>query len=169
MKKWLTNKNNIFTLILVSFVAWRQIPLLFNSIEAEGVKLDPKTYTVISSPAGLTQTIFPPGDSKVLAIFWATWCGPCKVEMNRLQSSVQQGKISGSKILAINLFESPTIIKKFLSSNHFDFTFIVAPEVANALKIEVTPTTLYIDKGEITSMSTGMSIVGIWKAERFLK
>lgn len=168
MKQWLSKKSNLFTLILLAFLAWRQIPLIFNNLKAEGVKLESQDYKVISSATALTLTKFPPEISEVMVVFWATWCAPCKVEMHRLQSSVGAGKISGSKIVAINPFEAPNIVKKFLVNNHFDFTFIDAPDVAHQLKIEVTPTTIFIDKGRITSMSTGMSVFGIWKAESFL-
>ena len=60
------------------------------------------------------------------------------------------------------------MVSHVTTNNLFGFTFIDAPDAAQALKIEVTPTTVFFDKGEIKSMSTGMSVVGIWKAERFL-
>lgn len=168
MKKFFTKKSNLLTLLLLAFVLWRQLPLLVKSFEAEGTKLDSKTFTVISSRPEMKQVEFPPANGKVLTIFWATWCGPCKIEMERLQSSVQEGKLSGSKIVAINPFENSEVIKKFLSKHKYDFTFIHAPEISHALGVEVTPTTIYIENGKITSHSTGMSIIGIWKAENFL-
>lgn len=169
MKKWLTSKGNIFTLILLVFVVWRQAPLLLRNFEAQGIRPGHKVYTVIASPAGIKQIEFPSRNNKAVAIFWATWCGPCKIEMQRLQTSIQNEKISGKNVIAINPFENATIVRKFLLSNQFDFTFIEAPDVAQALNIEVTPTTLFIDKGTITRMSTGLSIIGIWKAEHFLE
>jgi cytochrome c biogenesis protein CcmG/thiol:disulfide interchange protein DsbE len=168
MKDFLKNKSNLFTLLVVVFVLWRQIPQVIKSFEAEGVKLESKTYSVISSTGELKEVIFPPLNKRALTIFWATWCGPCKIEMDRLQTSIKEGKISGSKIIAINPFEDRPDIKKFLSRHNYNFTFIDAPEVAKILNVEVTPTTVFFDKGKITSHSTGMSITGIWKAENFL-
>ena len=134
-----------------------------NSLETQGTVLETKSYLVIS-PTKTSQVEFPPKDSRALAIFWATWCGPCKVEMQRLKSS----SIDQSKIFAINPFEDAETSRKFLETNDYKFTFIDAPDVTQKLKIELTPTTLFIDKGEITSMSTGMSLIGIWKAQWFL-
>lgn len=168
MKSFLSKKSNLLTLLLLAFVLWRQLPLVIQSFKTEGSKLESKTYPVISSPLGIKEVTFPPANDRALTIFWATWCGPCKIEMDRLQASIKEGNISGSKIVAINPFENQTIIMKFLKSRKYDFTFIHAPEIAQSLKVEVTPTTIYIDSGKITNHSTGMSIIGIWKAEHFL-
>ena len=169
MKKWFSNKTNIFTLIVLIFVAWRQIPQFVNNSEREGLVLSSQAYPVITSGPGNKTIEFPPRDAKVIAIFWATWCGPCKIEMARLKSSIQDGKISGSQIVAINPFESTAIIKKFLATNSYGMTFIEAPEISNRLKVEVTPTTAFFDKGRVVSLSSGMSIFGIWRAEWFFR
>lgn len=163
MKDWFKKKSNWLTIVIVAYVAWRQAPILLNSFQSQGTILETKTYTTIS-PTKPFQVEFPSKESKALAIFWATWCGPCKVEMQRLKSS----HIDQSKIFAINPFEDAATSRKFLETNDYQFTFIDAPEVTQRLKIELTPTTLFINKGEITSMSTGMSLIGIWKAQWFL-
>ena len=164
MKKWLSSKSNILTLLIVAFVIWRQAPLFLSNFEASGVKLVPKSYAVINPGPEMAQIQYPPAKNSV-TIFWATWCGPCKVEMDRLQSSVAGGKIPKEQIFAINPFESPAIVRKFLKESKFDFTFIDAPAIVEQLKIQVTPTTLLMKGDSISSMSSGMSIIGIWKAE----
>lgn len=161
MKTWLKKKSNWFTLVLIAFVLWRQVPILMKSMEAEGVKLEPKTY--FSLAAQQNEVLFPP-KGKVMAIFWATWCGPCKLEMQRLKNS----NIDQSKIFAINPFEDAATSKKFIAENDYKFTFIDAPTVTQKLNIQFTPTTLLLDDGKIKSMSTGMSYIGIWKAQWFI-
>ena len=168
MKKYLT-KSNIFTLLLVLFVIWRQAPLFMSNAQMEGTSLPSQMYPVVSSTAGSTEVEFPPKGSKAITIFWATWCGPCKIEMQRLQSSIQDKNISGSQIFAINPFEPTPVVKKFLAQNKYDFTFIDASDVSNKLQVAVTPTTLFIENNIITKMSSGMSLIGIWRAEWFLR
>lgn len=167
MKKYFI-KSNLLTLFVLAFVLWRQLPILLKSFEVEGIKLESKSYSVISAKSGNKEITFPPVKGKALAIFWATWCRPCKIEMQRLQTSIEEGKIVGSNIVAINPFEDLLVVKKFLASNKFDFTFIEAPEIVRSLDVKVIPTTVFLDSGNITSHNTGMSIIGIWNAERFL-
>lgn len=166
MKKWLT-VSNIFTLLIVTLVVFLQAPSFFNNIRQAGTILPSKQYQVIGSKTALVH--FPPENSRGIAIFWATWCGPCKVEMARLRSSVENGNIPQEKIFAVNLFEDQQVIKKFLAQNNYPFIFISAPEVAQQINVKATPTTLFLENGVITSMSSGMSLIGIWKAEFFLR
>lgn len=167
LKLWLSKKSNIFTLILLAFVIWRQAPTFMNNQGVKGKVLQTSNYAILN--ANLSGDVpFPPKDSKAIAIFWATWCGPCKVEMNRLQKSVESGKIPQEKIYAINPFEPKETSRKFLIENKYPFTFIDATDVSSALNIEVTPTTIFIDKGVVTSAGSGMSLLGIWRAEFFL-
>lgn len=141
-----------------------------NNFRMDGVKLGAQEYEVLFPlpQAGAQTAIFPPPKKNAIAIFWASWCGPCKAEMARLKSSVLNGKIPKEAIFAINPFEDRVVIKEFLVRNNYPFTFIFAPDVALKLNVSATPTTLFIEDGTITSMTSGMSLIGIWRAENFL-
>jgi cytochrome c biogenesis protein CcmG/thiol:disulfide interchange protein DsbE len=168
MKKLIT-KSNLITLALLALLLWRQLPLFIQNIKSEGIHLPTQAYEIISSSEEINQIDFPPKDSKVIALFWATWCAPCKIDMQRLQTSVTEGKIKPSQIVAISPFEDTQTVKKFLAENKYDFTFIQAPEMARILKVEVTPTTVFLNKGIVDSVSTGLSFIGIWRAELFVR
>lgn len=164
MKQWMSKKSNIFFVLIMMAVVIKQYPLLLNNLDQED-KIIPVRNTLSYTTNKLEA--FPGKNRKVMAIFWATWCGPCKVEMERLKSSVESGAIPRDAIFAINPFESEKEIRKFMDSHSFPFNFIDS-SLGKELGVAVTPTTLFIDNGKIESMSSGMSLWGIWKAELFL-
>lgn len=132
----------------------------------EGKQIGTKDYQLLSE----NRTIrFPLPHQNSLAIFWATWCAPCKLEMNRLKRSVDEGKIDRTQIFAINPFETDDVVKKFLQRESFPFQFISASGITHALDVSVTPTTLLLEGNHIHSMSSGLSLIGIWRAEYFLQ
>lgn len=169
LKKYFSLSHFLFAIIFI-FVLINQAPLWTDNFKKEGLTLETKDYLVLNGNAH-SQKISFPGSKKSVVIFWATWCGPCKVEMKRLAASVRDGNMSKASLIAINPFEDAEIIAKFLSENSYAkfFTFIEAPEVARILNIKATPTMLFIEKRKVTHLSSGMSLLGILKAERFLK
>jgi thiol-disulfide isomerase/thioredoxin len=110
----------------------------------------------------------PPQNERILILFWASWCGPCKIEMDRFHQSVSDKKIDGGRIIAINPFEDTQVVRKFLKEKFYPFTFVEAPMLTQELDVSVTPTTLLIENGKIISRSSGISVIGIWRAENFL-
>ena len=167
MKKWFSKKSNIFFVLLFSFALFQQLPVLKNNFSKQDELIITRELKVLNQKENAT-TKFPPKNSRAIAIFWASWCGPCKIEMSRLKRSVESGSIPKGAIFAINPFETSLESKKFADENNYPFTFIEASSLADELGVKVTPTTLFIDKGLITEMSSGMSIWGIWKAEFYL-
>lgn len=165
MKNWFSKKGNILTIVILVFVLWKQLPMLMAGLKMEGESIPSKEYPLINNPSSI---VFPPQEGRAMAIFWATWCAPCKLEMERLQKSVEDGKIPGELIFAINPFEPSEVSREFIRKNKYPFIFIEAPEVAQKMNILATPTTLLLENQTIHSMSSGLSIIGIWKAESFL-
>jgi cytochrome c biogenesis protein CcmG/thiol:disulfide interchange protein DsbE len=165
MKKWFSKKSNLVLLVLIVFLAIKQGPVILNNFKNEGIFIPVNQYPVIASK---NKTTFPPVNNSI-AIFWASWCGPCKLEMQRLKTSIEEGKIRAGSIYAINAFETPAEVEGFISQNKFPFIFLDAPLLNSILKIKATPTVVFLSKNEVVSSSSGMSLIGIWKAESFLK
>lgn len=166
MKKWISKKSNWVFLLVIMFVVFQQVSLKIQNSKQEGIKLSFQEYPRVDRP-GL-MAAFPPKSGPALAIFWATWCAPCKLEMARLSESVKSNKIPEGKVFAINLFDSPVEQRKFQTEKNYPFIYISAFELGKELGIQATPTTLLVKDGVVKSLSTGLSIFGIWKAEAFL-
>ncbi|MDL4839547.1 TlpA family protein disulfide reductase [Aquibacillus rhizosphaerae] len=94
---------------------------------------------------------------KVFLNFWATWCGPCKIEMPEMQK-IQENYEDEVEIIAVNATgdanETVDAVEKFLSQGNFSFTVLLDPksEVTDAYKLIGIPTTYFIGTdGEIQS------------------
>jgi cytochrome c biogenesis protein CcmG/thiol:disulfide interchange protein DsbE len=93
----------------------------------------------------------------VIINFWATWCGPCKLEMPILQKIRQEydGKIS---LVAVNFEEPRETVKQFLTQNKIEVPVLLdeTGSMANSYGIHAFPVTYFIDaKGVIKSMHIG--------------
>jgi peroxiredoxin len=65
--------------------------------------------------------------SVVLINFWATWCGPCQVEMPHLQRLHEELKDDGLVVLAISVDEARTAsrVKPHIKSKGFTFPVLL--------------------------------------------
>jgi cytochrome c biogenesis protein CcmG, thiol:disulfide interchange protein DsbE len=86
----------------------------------------------------------------VVLNFWATWCGPCRIEMPHLERASQ--KYAGQVLLlAINQMESPTQIDSFADEMGLTFPLLVDQDrvVNNRYGVINLPTTVFIDANGI--------------------
>ncbi|MAT97705.1 MAG: hypothetical protein CL608_11220 [Anaerolineaceae bacterium] len=95
----------------------------------------------------------------VIINFWATWCGPCLVEMPELEAAYQDYQEEGLVILALDQQESAEDVANFFAELDLSFTAVLDQEgtvselygVANVL-----PTTFFINgEGQITAIHRG--------------
>ncbi len=55
----------------------------------------------------------------VLVNFWATWCGPCRLEMPMLSDAQAKFRDAGLVVVYLSL-EEPAVLQGFLRTNRFD-------------------------------------------------
>jgi len=54
--------------------------------------------------------------------FWATWCPPCKEEMPSMQKLYDHFKDQGLEMIAVDLQEDKTAVRKFFDEYNLTFT-----------------------------------------------
>ena len=63
----------------------------------------------------------------VMISFWATWCGPCKEELKKMQPIYEQYKDKGFTYLAVSCDNQKSIskVKSFITSNNYTFPVVL--------------------------------------------
>jgi peroxiredoxin len=90
------------------------------------------------------------GQKKVVVAFWASWCGPCRMEMPTLIQFYKNNHSDSSdfEILAVSIDEDPKEAQNFASAMKLNFPVLIDPRqrMANAYGVEGIPTMFVIDK-----------------------
>jgi peroxiredoxin len=95
----------------------------------------------------------------VLLNFWATWCGPCKVEMPWFVELQKQYGPQGLEIVGVALDDSGTeTIQKFAKEMGVNYTVLQGrDEVGDAYGAIGLPTSYFIDRnGKVINSSAGL-------------
>jgi peroxiredoxin len=87
----------------------------------------------------------------ILLNFWATWCGPCRVEMPEFESLYNQHKDEGFTILAINNAETAAQIQGFRQELGLNFPMLMdeSGEIQRLYNIDGYPRTFLLDRNGI--------------------
>lgn len=91
----------------------------------------------------------------VLLNFWATWCGPCRVEMPAIQERYNGG---GFAVLAVNFDENPAQVRNFANEFGLSLPILLDPDgkVQELYRVRGYPSTYFIDaQGQIRFIHLG--------------
>lgn len=81
----------------------------------------------------------------ILVNFWATWCGPCRLEMPAIQARFESTELA---VLAVNFDEPPEQVQAFVDELGLSFTTLLDPggEIQLLYQVRGYPTTYFVDE-----------------------
>ena len=96
----------------------------------------------------------------VLLDFWATWCGPCKIEIPWFIEFEQTYKDKGFAVLGVSMDEDGwTSVKPYIQARKMNYRVLLGNDVVGQLYggVDSLPTTFLIDRtGRIAKVHIGL-------------
>ncbi len=126
-----------------------------SSLKAGSMAPDFELKTVDGKPVKLSSY----RGKAVLLNFWATWCGPCKIETPWLVDFYKQYQPNGLEIVGIAMDSEHDEIPKFVKDMNINYTILEGTEnVSDAYGgLSGFPVTFFIDRnGKIVNVVYGL-------------
>lgn len=96
----------------------------------------------------------------ILLDFWATWCGPCKMEIPWFMEFERKYKDRGFAVLGLSIDDDGwQSVKPFIKDEGLNYRVLLADEhTPDLYGVEATPTTFLIDRdGRVADEEVGVS------------
>jgi peroxiredoxin len=105
----------------------------------------------------------------VLLNFWATWCGPCKIEIPWFIDFEQKYKDRGFAVVGVSMDEEGwQVVKPFLTEEKVNYRVLLGNDSVGTLYggVDSLPTTFVIDRdGRIAATHIGLVSKGDYQDE----
>jgi cytochrome c biogenesis protein CcmG, thiol:disulfide interchange protein DsbE len=153
-----TQRRIFYLLILVAGFAW-----IFVSADRPGVSTSGKIPAPqkgflapdfeLKTPTGASIGLSDLRGQAVLVNLWATWCPPCRAEMQSIEKVYQEYRDQGFTVLAVNMTyqDDPFEIMPFVEEQALSFPILLdeTGETANAYQLRSLPSSFFIRRDGI--------------------
>jgi len=162
-----TFMNYLFIAVL-AWVFYMRAPSVLNHFKFQD-KVAPEfsAFTLDGSEFVLSKH-----SKKLVVVFWATWCGPCEVELKRINTMIIEKRLQPSDVLAISSQEDLQTVKLTVKKENYLFNVAIDPDgsIAKKYNVSATPTIVFIDQNYIIHwMTSGISPTLDYRISSFLK
>jgi peroxiredoxin len=88
------------------------------------------------------------GRKTVVVSFWASWCGPCRMEMPSLETFYQKNRDRDIELLAVSIDQNPRAAQQYAQENKLPFPVLLDEDskTADSYNVEGIPTFFVVDK-----------------------
>lgn len=158
--------NTLFFAVF-AYAIYLRLPVIMSHFEFQDqVVSDFKVRTLSGGEFSLYQ------NKKTVLVFWATWCGPCEVELKRINKMIEEKKINPENILAVAGLEDQNFIEQTVKKNKYQFPVGLDfdERISKTFKVVATPTIVFIDENhKVKWMTSGLSPTLEYRISSFLR
>jgi peroxiredoxin len=161
--------------LAIGLVVWGGLPTRADSAAAEGpialpnnpgdLPVAPEVGALapnfaLQTPDGESYTLSDLQGQPVLINFWATWCGPCRLEMPAMQAVYEARQSEGFMVLAVDHTATDTVpaVVAFGEELGLTFPLLIDPgsEIQELYRIRAYPSSFFVDaEGVIQTVHFG--------------